>query len=157
MLQKRDPNVAELILLLACFDNRDIWYELVKCGSNSLSVPAWFDKTMSNGLAFKISMRTLIGFSPIETKQQEGSYAMHPVMQDWCLHIAVTEDNANLMQLNELALVSVGSIILDKDDRIYSELQRRLLPHANYILQGKKGDFWGENVTVWGAFDGLGF
>jgi hypothetical protein len=65
--------------------------------------------------------------------------------------VAVTEDNASLMQLNELALVSVGSMIPDKDDRNYSGLQRRLLPHANYILQGEKPDFWDENVAVWRA------
>jgi hypothetical protein len=31
-IQKRDPNAAALLLLLARFDNRDIWYELVQSG-----------------------------------------------------------------------------------------------------------------------------
>lgn len=34
-IQKRDPNAAELLLFLACFDNRDIWYELLKNSSRN--------------------------------------------------------------------------------------------------------------------------
>ncbi|KAH8696386.1 hypothetical protein BGW36DRAFT_380854 [Talaromyces proteolyticus] len=68
-IQKRDPNVAELLLLLACFDHRDIWYELAKSGSHRQHTPPWFDKAISKPLAFKISMRALIGFSLIETNQ----------------------------------------------------------------------------------------
>ena len=29
-IQKRDPSAAALLLLLGRFDNRDIWYELVR-------------------------------------------------------------------------------------------------------------------------------
>ncbi|KAJ6002319.1 hypothetical protein N7499_001814 [Penicillium canescens] len=34
-----DLNVVDLLLLLARFDNRDIWYELVKSGRHSSNVP----------------------------------------------------------------------------------------------------------------------
>jgi hypothetical protein len=35
-IKKRDPTAATLLLLLACFDNRDIWHELIACGLNSI-------------------------------------------------------------------------------------------------------------------------
>lgn len=38
-IKKRDPNAAALLLLLARFDNRDIWYELVESGHHSSNVP----------------------------------------------------------------------------------------------------------------------
>ncbi|KAF7174280.1 hypothetical protein CNMCM6106_008500 [Aspergillus hiratsukae] len=122
-IQKRDPNAAELLLLLARFDNRDI------------------------------CLKTLIGFSLIETKQQEGSYVMHPVVQDWCLNIASTGNDMNLTQLNELALICVGHTVPSMSDRNYAELQRRLIPHANYV---RHRDWGNGNIVVWGACLGLG-
>ncbi|KAJ5907909.1 hypothetical protein N7495_000591 [Penicillium taxi] len=152
-IQKRDPDAADLLLLLACFDNRDIWYELLESGYDSLNVPVWFERTISSGLAFKISVKPLLRFSLLESKQQEGSYAMHPVVQEWCLHIGRTNKNMDLMQLNELALISVGYAVPTTSDRGYSELQRRLIPHANYLRYlGCSGD----NSVLWGAYHGLG-
>ncbi|KAJ5901698.1 hypothetical protein N7495_002226 [Penicillium taxi] len=78
-IQNRAPNAAELLLLLAYFDNRDIWYELVQSASNSLNVPDWLQEIILSELTFKDSVKPLIEFSLIETKQQEGSYAIHPV------------------------------------------------------------------------------
>ncbi|CAG8885562.1 unnamed protein product [Penicillium egyptiacum] len=152
-IQKRDPSAADLLLLLARFDNRDIWYELVESGRHSSNVPDWLKKAISSGLAFKIGVKSLVGFSLLESKQQEGSYAMHPVVQDWCLHIANTNKNVNLMQLNELALISVGYSVPSASDRNYSELQQRLLPHATYV---RYLDWSDDNIELLGAFDGLG-
>ncbi|KAJ6125876.1 hypothetical protein N7471_010369 [Penicillium samsonianum] len=152
-IQKRDPNAADLLLLLSRFDNRDIWYELVESGRHSSSVPGWLKKAISSGLAFKISVKSLIGFSLLDAKQQEGSYAMHPVVQDWCLHIASANKNVNSMKLTELALISVGYTVPSASDRHYSELQRRLVPHANYV---RHQDLSGDNIALWGAFHGLG-
>lgn len=42
-------------------------------------------KTISSELVFKFGVRTLIGFSLLEIKEQKGRYAMHPVVQDWCI------------------------------------------------------------------------
>ena len=78
---------------------------------------------------------------------------MHPVVQDWCLHIANTNKNVNLMQLNELALISVGYSVPSASNRNYSDLQQRLLPHANYVCHLDWSD---DNIELWGAFHGLG-
>ncbi|KAJ6035782.1 hypothetical protein N7540_000061 [Penicillium herquei] len=152
-IRKRDPNAAELLLLLAHFDNRDIWYGLVKSGCYSSNTPVWLERAVSSALKFKISVKTLIGFSLLETKQQEGSYAMHPVVRDWCLHIASADKNINSIQLNELALVSVGYAVPGVNDRNYSNLQQRLIPHANYVCHV---DCLSDDIAVWGAFHGLG-
>ncbi|KAJ6050923.1 protein kinase subdomain-containing protein [Penicillium canescens] len=152
-IQKRDANAAALLLLLARFDNRDIWYELIKRSCHSSNVPIWLERTVSSGLAFKIVVKSLIGFSLLETKEQEGGYAMHPVVQDWCVHVAGTEKSVNLIQLDELALVSVGYTVPLSSVRNYSKLQRRLIPHANHV---RNKDWSGTNIAVWGAFHGLG-
>ncbi|KAJ5893859.1 hypothetical protein N7495_005550 [Penicillium taxi] len=152
-IQNRAPNAAKLLLLLAYFDNRDIWYELVESASNSLDVPSWLERIISSELTFKDYVKPLIEFSLLETKQQEGSYAMHPVVQDWCFYIASTEKNMTPSQLSELVLISVGWAVPSDSERNYSKRQRRLIPHANVILLGK---FHGENVSIWGAFHRLG-
>jgi hypothetical protein len=72
-IQKRDPSAAEPILLLAHFDNRDIWYELVKCGSHSSNRPTWFVRVISDSLVFNECLRTLIKFSLIEVKQLDAA------------------------------------------------------------------------------------
>ncbi|CAI7648081.1 unnamed protein product [Penicillium discolor] len=127
-IKKRGPNAADLLLLLARFDNRDIWYELVESGRHSSNVPDWLKTAISSELAFKISVKTLIEFSLLEAKPQTGSYTIHPVVQDWCLHIAKANKNVNPIQLNELAVISVGYTV----------------PSAS------------DNISLWGAFYSLG-
>lgn len=115
-IKKRDPNAAALLLLLARFDNRDIWYELVESGSHCLDVLVWLERAISSGLAFKVTVKSLIGFSLLETKQR-GSCEMHPVVQEWCLHLATTDKNVNPIQLDKLALISVGYTVPSASDR----------------------------------------
>ncbi|KAJ5186104.1 protein kinase subdomain-containing protein [Penicillium cf. griseofulvum] len=149
----RDPNAAKLLLLLARFDNRDIWYELVNAASNSTNIPEWAKRAISSELGFKACVKHLIAFSLLHTKQQEGSYAMHPVVQDWCLHMDHIEANVDPIQLSELALICVGYSVPHSNDRNYTELQRRLVPHtvALHASQVSVG-----NVAILGGFIGFG-
>ncbi|RJE23415.1 hypothetical protein PHISCL_04223, partial [Aspergillus sclerotialis] len=153
VIQKRDPRAAQLLLLLAHFDSRDIWYELIKSGHHSSNVPVWLEKTISSGLTFKSVVKTLVGFSFLETKGRDGGYAMHPVVQDWCIHLASTDKSVDLIEFNELALVSVGYTVPNSSDRNYSKLQQRLIPHANYV---RHKDWSGDNIAVLAAFHCLG-
>ncbi|KAJ0419197.1 hypothetical protein BJY00DRAFT_314265 [Aspergillus carlsbadensis] len=153
-IQKRNPTAATLLLLLASFNNQDIWYELVECGLNCSDPPVWFKKAVSSKLAFKATIKMLIGFSLVETKQLEGSYTIHPVVQDWCSHIAALENRT--VQLYELALISVGYFVPSQDDRDYLRLQQRLLPHANYLIQRERLNWPDDKLAIWGAFNGLG-
>ncbi|KAJ5738113.1 hypothetical protein N7493_001268 [Penicillium malachiteum] len=150
-IQKRDPDAAKLLLLLAHFDSQDIWYELLQSARRSTRVPVWLDRITASELAFKAKVRILIKLSLLQAKGQEGSYLMHPVVQNWCRHVARADRNANL--LNELALISVGYTVPSLRDGSYWELQQRLIPHANYICQW---NWSGENTAVLKALNSLG-
>ena len=152
-IKKRHPDAAELLLLLAHFDNRDIWYDLVRNGSFHSGSPVWFKRATSNDLAFKFGVRTLIRFSLLEVKEQGGSYAMHPVVQDWCLHLATANTSMDSVQLKEIALIAIGHTVPRATDRNYLELQQRLIPHANSV---RHWNLLGRNTMVWEAFHGLG-
>ena len=151
-VQKRDAKAAKLLLLLAHFDNQDIWYELIKSGSYCPNVPIWLETTISSERTFEIGVKALIGFSLLEMKQ-EGVYAMHPVVQEWCIHLADIETNMDSAQVDELALISVGYSVPSSSVRNYSELQQRLIPHANYV---RHGNWSSDNLAVLGALLGLG-
>ncbi|KAL4733125.1 hypothetical protein BDV11DRAFT_210460 [Aspergillus similis] len=156
-IQKRDPTAAKLLLLLAFFDNQDIWYELIRNGLKESDPPPWFEAAVSSKLVFKTKIKALVEFSLVEIKQQEGSYTLHPVVQDWCYHIAASNDLTN--QLPELALISVGYTVPSRDTRDYARLEQRLLPHANNLIQrniGLRLDIWAEDrLNIFRAFHGL--
>jgi hypothetical protein len=77
-IQKRDPTAAKLLLALAFFDDQNI-----QSGMDCSGPPPWFEVVVSSKLVFRTKVKALIKFSLVETKQQEGSYTLHPVVQDW--------------------------------------------------------------------------
>lgn len=152
-IQESEPEAAMLLLLLACYNNRDIWFELIQHGLNCTDLPDWFGMSVYSKLYFKTKIKILVGFSLVETNKKEGSYTLHPVVQDWCLYMA--ESDKHTAQLYGLALVSVGSMIPAPDNRDYARLQRRLLPHANHLLRTKR--YWpDEGIDVWKVLANLG-
>ncbi|KAJ6172447.1 hypothetical protein N7470_001514 [Penicillium chermesinum] len=154
-IQKCDPTAAELLLLLAFFDNRDIWYELLQSGLNCSKLPPWFKMVVSNKLVFKAKAKVLVGFSLVETKQQSGSYALHPVVQDWCHHVADYNDLTS--HLHELALMSVGYMVPGSNVRGYAEIQQRLLPHANYLNSKERDHLQNDTVDICNALGRIGY
>ncbi|KAL4744430.1 hypothetical protein BDW72DRAFT_209020 [Aspergillus terricola var. indicus] len=157
-IQKRDPTAAKLLLLIAFFDNQDIWYELIQSGLDYSKPPPWFKTAVSSKLVFKTKLKALVEFSLVEIKQQEGSYTLHPVVQDWCYHIAASNNLTN--QLQELAFISVGSMVPRRDTRDYARLEQRLLPHANNLIQRNIGH-WHDirsqvRLNIFEAFNRLG-
>ncbi|GMG55404.1 unnamed protein product [Aspergillus oryzae var. brunneus] len=153
-IRKSDPTAANLLLLLAFHDNRDIWYELLRSGLDCSDPPSWFKMAVPNKLAFKTKVKALVGFSLVETKQQGGSYALHPVVQDWCHHVA--DCNNLTSQLHELALMSVGYMVPHNSEREYAEIQQRLLPHANYLISRERDHWQNDTIDVSNAFHGIG-
>jgi tetratricopeptide (TPR) repeat protein len=155
-IQKRDAHVAELMLLLAHFDNRDIWYELVKSVEHSSQSPVWFDDVVSDSLTFRDNIRTLSQFSLIEVNQLSDSYSIHPVIQDWCLDMARNNNDGLSSPWHELALVAVGTMVPSTHERDYWQLQRRLLVHADFMWQGLKSGLLSADISVWYALFQLG-
>ena len=134
-VQKTHPNSAELLLLLAVFYSRDIWFELIQGCSQAWDLPGWFHQVASDHLSFMAAMKPLIGFSLVETKLDQGSYSMHPVLQDWCLHSIIKKCESNYSDgLKTMALVSLGNTLPLLCETEKSRLQQRLLPHADRML-----------------------
>lgn len=59
--------------------------------------------------------------------KREGGYAIHPVVQNWCIHLAKTDKGVDLIQLDELALVSVGDTVPGSHVRIIPSFRNGLL------------------------------
>ncbi|GIC85854.1 uncharacterized protein Aud_001694 [Aspergillus udagawae] len=131
-IQKRDASAANLLLLISVFHNRDLWFELVESGLNYVDAPPWFRQVASNAFKFLKTMRTLIEFSLIETKE-DGSYSMHPVVQDWCRHILSETGEETKLTMKAIALASVGYTVPLRSERQYWLLQQRLLLHADQM------------------------
>ena len=84
-IKQTDEVAAKLLQLLACFDNQDIWFGLLKHGNDDLQAPEWFIKIISSKINFYEFMKTLLDYSLIETKksrQSKESYSMHSVVQN---------------------------------------------------------------------------
>ncbi|OXV06832.1 hypothetical protein Egran_05401 [Elaphomyces granulatus] len=132
-IQKVDPFAVKLLFLLSYFHNRDIWVGLIRCGLKSSNTPDWFRTVASNEIRFLTTVRTLVNFSLIETKEANGYY-MHPVVQDWCRHGFSEIDEGDKDKLKTIALASVGHAVSLDSEIEYWVLQRRLLPHATQML-----------------------
>ncbi|KAJ5672867.1 Pfs NB-ARC and TPR domain protein [Penicillium longicatenatum] len=87
------------------------------------------------------------GITAMSLVSLKGSY------QSWCHHVARTNRLVNPGQLCELALISIGWTVPSASEQNYSELQQRLIPHANYV---RLGEISGNDIAGWGAFHGLG-
>lgn len=155
-VRKRDSDMAELLLLLAHFDNRDIWYELLRSGKCSPNQPTWFSDVLSDSLTFKKRIAILIEFSLLNVNEQTGSYMMHPVVQDWCLDVSKIEDKERNRRWEILALIGVGHTKPDIDQPAYWELQRRLLVQADYVCRSWMSDHMVRDVEIPFALHGIG-
>ncbi|KAL4996120.1 Pfs, NB-ARC and TPR domain protein [Aspergillus recurvatus] len=155
-ITKRDPEAAELMLVLAHFDNQDIWFELLQYGAYSPDRPKWYDSVMSDELAFRAKMRLLLGFSFVGAKLQDDSYVMHPVVRDWCLSMSESHDEAQAARLNGFALACVAYMVPTNDNQTCWALQQRLLPHASYVLGRLRSVLFTDNVVFWTSLQCIG-
>ncbi|KAL2813010.1 hypothetical protein BJX63DRAFT_432298 [Aspergillus granulosus] len=138
-IKRRRPSAARLLLLLSCYDNRDIWYTMI-CNGLQQREPAWMYEITANEVIFRLTIAELLNFGLVEAADS-GSYSMHPVVQDWCRHQRRLEGIENdpsqnsIGGLEVLALRSIIRCIPSKDDPDAWILQRRLLPHASQVIQ----------------------
>ena len=50
-IKKNTPSIAKLLLLLACYDNQDIWYDLIYQGLQDDSKPGWLHEAVKSEIA----------------------------------------------------------------------------------------------------------
>jgi tetratricopeptide (TPR) repeat protein len=134
-IQRKSPSAARLLLLLAYYDNQDIWYDLIH---NALknereTGPSWLFEVASSRAKFSRAIRFLLHFSFVQSKPYLSSYSLHPVVHDWCRAYIKGKDIEK--EAVRIAILSVGFSCVFSHQREYWISQQRLLPHANRMLE----------------------
>ena len=136
-IQKTNEAAANLLLLWAFLDNRDLWYRLLAAAGERSAVAAkhlskWLQDIPSNELKFTDAVQLLRNYSMIESMQGLSSYATHPVVHKWAFHV---QDQEQRMDLARTAVLVVGFAVPHNSTKEYWTTQRRLLPHAQSCSQ----------------------
>ncbi|KAL3444390.1 hypothetical protein BJX65DRAFT_310973 [Aspergillus insuetus] len=135
-IEQQHPDAAELLILLATFDHRDIWFELVQACGQAPDAPNWFHNSLASEMTFVATLMPLINFSLVETNQRGGSYSIHPVVQEWCLQAFYDKNNTGRMdQLKAKALSAIVHVPTARNESEQLGLQQRLLSHADQLLR----------------------
>ncbi|KAL9099731.1 MAG: hypothetical protein Q9163_004809 [Psora crenata] len=132
-LRAHSEDAANLLMLWAFLDNKDLWYELLAPAlehKTARGVPDWFARCASSELDFKECIGLLSGYSFIEAKMETDSFSMHPVLHHWCYHYM----EENVASIGRLAVLVVASAAPCDDMAHYPVIQRRLLPHCDRVL-----------------------
>jgi len=136
-IQAKSIAAANLLLLWACLDNKDVWYSLfAEAGKKSIdvadSLSEWLPKIASNEVEFLGVIQLLRNYSFIEDVQDLTSYTIHPVVHQWAFHM---QDEEQRVVFTRLAVVAVGWAVPDRSEKEYATVQCRLLPHAQRCWQ----------------------
>lgn len=130
-IRQLDFAAAKLLQLWACLDHQDLWFGLLRRGSQGQTVPDWLQNIVRQELSFKRVMKTLLAYSLVESHQDIESYSMHPVVHDWCI-VSIDRGKLDLMRL---ALTIVGHAAPERSESMFWVMQQRLIPHANRCVQ----------------------
>ncbi|KAF2464786.1 uncharacterized protein BDR25DRAFT_319046 [Lindgomyces ingoldianus] len=156
-VRAKSTAAANLLLLWACLDNKDLWYGLVaRAGMNSAvaeSLPRWLARVASDEVEFVAAMRLLCSYSLIEGLQDLSGYETHPVVHRWALHM---QDEEQRTAFAQLAVLIIGWAVPETTEKEYSSLQRRLLRHAHACYEWVLNTGFGENSTMIDAINMLG-
>ena len=153
-LEQEDPNAAQLLTLLAYFDNESIWYELLHAGMSEVSA-GWFTAVVADDLAFASAMGRLVEYCFVEGHTTTESYSMHACVHDWTLHGLNRDiDVANYWFAFDCVAGSIG----DEDWGSLSLLKfQRLAAHAARLIHDRFRGVWNLESTfdqrINGAFN----
>ena len=130
-IRDKHKPTANLLLLWSFLDNKDLWYGLFAAACRKSAVASmlseWVGDVASSELAFSRAMQRLRSYSLIEEVEETASYATHPVVHRWARHYQGEQFG---VKLGRLAVVIVGLAVPRRSTRDYTNMQRRLLPHA---------------------------
>ena len=129
-IREEDESAAKLLELWAYFDNRDLWYNLLRAGKEK--APGWFLDIISTELAFLSAIGKLRKHALIESLTDSDGYSMHHCVHAWVKSVLWKAiDNQHMM----LALKCVGeSFTVEKAPGDWI-ITQRLFPHAERCLQ----------------------
>jgi hypothetical protein len=124
-------NAAKLMLLFGFFDPREIWYEFLQGGLLDPEAPEWFREVVGSELSFFNTMRVLLRYSLVNPTGKDGCFRMHSLLHDYCQNFVPQQESLPLLHL---AISIVGYSVPPWIHTDRWKLERRVLPHANVIL-----------------------
>lgn len=80
-IRREDNSAVKFLELWAYFDNRDLWYDLLKAGKHK--APGWFLDVVSTELAFYSVIGKLQKHALIERLTESDGYSMHHCVHSW--------------------------------------------------------------------------
>jgi tetratricopeptide (TPR) repeat protein len=141
---------AMLLRLWAYFDNRDLWFELLRHGDSE--DPKWIGDLTADEIGFHHAMRVLNdhGLVDVDASSQERiesrGYSIHGCVHSWTIHVLNQDWDRDLARL---ALNCVGAHVPTRKAAKWWLTERRLLQHAARCwdillngLVGKDGIAW---------------
>jgi hypothetical protein len=131
-IRERHIATANLLLLWAFLDSKDLWYGLFAAACSpstitAMSLSEWIGDLASNEVEFAKAIQLLRNYSLIEDVKDPASYATHPVVHRSAYYF---QGKDSRVQLAQLAVIVVGWAVPHRLSREHSTIQRRLLPHA---------------------------
>lgn len=128
----RHEATAKLLLLWSYLDHKDLWYELFAAACQAsetacMMLSEWIGGIANSQVKFHNAMLLLRNYSLVESIQETGSYATHPVVHKWAFHY---RGKQFATELYRLAVVTVGLAVRKDTPYFSSALQLRLLPHV---------------------------
>jgi tetratricopeptide (TPR) repeat protein len=135
-IRERHVPAANLLLLWAFLDSKDLWYSLFAAACSNSKTTArclseWIGDLAINEVEFAKAIQLLRNYSLIEDVEGRGSYATHLVVHRWAYYFQGEDSRA---QLARLAVMVTGWAVPDRSSLDYS-LQHRLLSHAQVCSQ----------------------
>ncbi|CAI6092354.1 unnamed protein product [Clonostachys chloroleuca] len=141
-IERKSTDAMNVLRLWACLDNKQFWHGLLEAAKSMDSEepwPSWLIRMANDVACFADAMGLLLRYSMIQAQAEPiGSYAMHPVVHRWVLHLDSNETN---MDFARLALILVGYSVPTRETKEYWILQQRILPHAERCSRWIKEDF----------------
>ena len=124
-VQTENEDAANLMRLLAYFDNDKISLRLLQSGSDR--GPEWFQKLIGKKIGFDKAMMKLQDYSLIEAGKGNGKYSLHKCVHDWRLN----ELNQQLQpELVGIAMHCIAQSMTWESEQLYWEKNREIEGHG---------------------------
>ncbi|RFN43712.1 tetratricopeptide-like helical domain, partial [Fusarium flagelliforme] len=157
-IEKQNKSSAMLLKLWAYFDHDDLWYDLL-CGAGELA-PLWL-RALTDKLTFMESIRLLCDHGLVEANSSTNEngtglpgYSVHGCVHAWMINVLHEQTDMDMVQL---AVRCVASLVPSQEDGEYWRVQQRLLQHADRCLElmTEGGEVQNSELWAYGVFGGL--
>ncbi|KAF5709861.1 tetratricopeptide-like helical domain-containing protein [Fusarium globosum] len=156
-IEKQNKTSAILLKLWAYFDHDDLWYDLLHGAGES--VPPWL-RTLADKLTFIESIRLLCDHGLVEANSstkdgaRPSGYSVHGCVHAWMINVLHEQTDMNMVQL---AVRCVASLVPRREGGEYWRVQRRLLQHADrcFELVSEGSEVQKSELWTYGAFGNL--